>query len=93
MEYRLVILATPVWAGRCSSVMRGFLKRRGYEIQNAALLLTHRSEEQYREVFDQMDGYLLRPHVASASLCPGSTSYHFWRDRFIKNCLDFTAGR
>ena len=27
-DYRLVILGTPVWAGRCSSVMRGFLKSR-----------------------------------------------------------------
>ena len=35
-DYKLVILGTPVWAGRCSSVIRGFLKRRGYEIQNAA---------------------------------------------------------
>ena len=25
-DYQLVILGTPVWAGRCSSVMRGFLK-------------------------------------------------------------------
>ena len=31
-DYKLVILGTPVWAGRCSSVIRGFLKRRGYEI-------------------------------------------------------------
>lgn len=43
-DYKLVILGTPVWAGRCSSVIRGFLKRRGYEIQNAAYLITHKSE-------------------------------------------------
>ena len=50
-DYKLVILGTPVWAGRCSSVIRGFLKRRGYEIQNAAYLITHKSEQDYKDVF------------------------------------------
>ena len=31
-DYRLVILGTPVWAGRCSAVMRSFLKEHGGEI-------------------------------------------------------------
>ena len=56
-EYKLVILGTPVWAGRCSSVIRGLLKRRGYEMADVAYVLTHKSEEQYRDVFDQMDQY------------------------------------
>ena len=75
-DYKLVILGTPVWAGRCSSVIRGFLKRRGYEIQNAAYL---------------MDLYLQMPHVAEVSLCPDSAGYHFWRDQFVKACSDFIA--
>ena len=90
-DYRLVILGTPVWAGRCSSVIRGFLKRRGYEIQNAAYLITHKSEQDYKDVFRQMDLYLQTPHVAEVSLCPDSAGYHFWRDQFVKACSDFIA--
>ena len=84
----LAILGTPVWAGRCSSVMRGFLKRRGYELEDVAYVLTHGSEEQYRAVFDQMDQYLQKPHVADVSLCPGSAGYEYWRDQFLKTVAD-----
>lgn len=88
-EYRLVILGTPVWAGRCSSVMRAFLKRRGYELSDVAYVITHGSEEQYRAVFDQMDLYVKRPRVAEVSLRLGSTGYIFWRDQFVKACAEF----
>ncbi len=91
-EYKLVILGTPVWAGRCSSVIRGLLKRRGYEMADVAYVLTHRSGEPYREIFDQMDLYLQKPHVADVSLRPGSTGYIFWRDQFLKACADFAGG-
>jgi len=90
-EYKLVILGTPVWGGRCSSVIRGLLKRRGYEMADVAYVITHKSDEHYREVFDQMDQYLLKPHVADASLRPGSTGYVFWRDQFLKACADFVG--
>jgi len=90
-DYKLVIIGTPVWAGRCSSVVRGVLERRGAEIQNAAYVLTHRCEEAYRDVFGQMDRYVPHPHVAEVSLRPGSTGYHFWRDTFVKSCADFLA--
>lgn len=87
-DYDLAILGTPVWAGRCSSVMRGLLKRRGYELGDVAYVLTHASEEPYRDVFDQMDRYLKQPHVADVSLCPGSAGYVFWRDQFLKTVAD-----
>jgi len=90
-DYNLVIIGTPVWAGRCSSVIRGFLKRRGFELMDVAYVITHRSDEPYRDVFDQMDMYLKRPHVADVSLRPGSTGYIFWRDQFIKACADFAG--
>ena len=32
-DYRLVILASPVWAGRCSSVVRAFLRTYGQRLQ------------------------------------------------------------
>ncbi|MBO4915441.1 MAG: hypothetical protein J5449_09575 [Oscillospiraceae bacterium] len=90
-EYKLVILGTPVWGGRCSSVMRGLLKRRGYEMSNVAYVITHKTEERYTEIFDQMDQYVLKPHVAAVSLCPGSTGYHFWRRQFLKQCAEFAG--
>ena len=90
-EYKLVILGTPVWAGRCSSIIRGLLKRRGFEMQNVAYVITHKSEELYKDVYRQMDLYLQTPHVADVSLRPGSAGYHFWRDQFIKTCSDFIA--
>ena len=88
-EYKLVILGTPVWAGRCSSVIRALLKRRGFEMADVAYVITHGSEEPYREVFDQMDLYLQKPRIAEVSLRPGSTGYVFWRDQFLKACADF----
>ena len=90
-DYSLVVLGTPVWAGRCSAVMRAFLKRRGYELGSVAYVLTHGSEEPYRTVFDQMDLYLLKPHVAEVSLRPGSTGYYFWRDQFLHTLADRTG--
>ena len=90
-EYKLVILGTPVWAGRCASVMRAFLKRRGYELPDVAYVITHGSDEPYREVFEQMDLYLRKPRVAEASLRPGSAGYIFWRDQFLKTCADFVG--
>lgn len=93
-DYRLVILGTPIWAGRCSSVVRGFLKRRGLEMQNTAYVLTHASEEFYKDVYDQMDRYVERPHAAGVSLRLGSAGYHFWRDEFIRSVESFlTAGQ
>lgn len=88
-DYRLVIIGTPIWAGRCSSVARGFLKRRGLELQNAAYVVTHASEELYKDVYAQMDQYVEREHVADVSLRIGSTGYHFWRDEFVRKVNAF----
>jgi len=90
-DYRLVVLGTPIWAGRCSSVIRGLLKRRGYEMNRVAYVLTHDSEELYKDVYRQMDQYLLVPHVAEVSLRPGGTGYEHWRDLFVKQCMDFVS--
>ena len=48
-------------------------------------------EQDYKDVFRQMDLYLQTPHVAEVSLCPDSAGYHFWRDQFVKACSDFIA--
>ena len=92
-DYDLVIVGTPIWAGRCSSVIRGFLKRRGMELSDVAYVITHKSEALYKDVYRQMDKYVQKPHVADVSLRPGDTGYHFWRDSFIKTCGDFVENK
>ena len=84
-EYRLVILCTPVWAGRCASPIRGLLKRRGLELERVAYVLTRASGKRYEEVYEQMDQYTAAPHVLAVSLRPGDTGYAFWRDGFIQD--------
>jgi len=88
-EYRLVIIGTPVWAGRCSSVVRGFLKERGGEISAAAYLATRRSLRRSEEVFEQMDLYTPCGHAAAGSLLPGSVGYDFWREEFLRQVREY----
>lgn len=88
-DYRLVILGTPVWAGRCSSVIRALLKRRGLEMKRVAYLLTRDSDKHYEEIYDQMDQYTARPRVAAGSVRVGDVGYAFWRDKFITDAKAF----
>lgn len=82
-EYDLVILATPVWAGRCSAPMRSFLIQYGDQIKNAAYIITRSSGVRYEEVFDQMDLYVGNPHLCAATIQPDSIGSDFWRDEFL----------
>lgn len=88
-NYRLVVLGTPVWAGRCSSVIRALLKRRGLEMKHVAYLLTRDSDKRYEEIYDQMDQYTARPHVAAGSVRVGDVGYAFWRDKFVADVRAF----
>ena len=88
-DYRLVIVASPVWAGRCSCVVRGFLKQHGKKLTNAAYVVTRGSEERSEEVFDQMDLYTPCGHVAAVSLRVGSVGYAFWREEFLRQVREF----
>lgn len=87
-EYRLVILGTPVWAGRCSSIMRGFLKEHGGEIRQAAYVLTRNSEDKNEDVFSQMDLYVPCGHTATATLRSGSVGRTFWLEEFLRTIRD-----
>lgn len=89
--YRLVVLGTPVWAGRCSSVMRTFLDEYGLLLRDTAFLITHQSDGAYPQVFRQMDRYLPRRHVAEVSLRPGSAGYDFWLAQFAERCAAFAS--
>ena len=84
-EYRLVIIATPVWAGRCASPIRALLKRRGLELSNVAYVVTRSTTQRSEEVYGQMDMYTAQPHCLAVSLRPGSEGYEFWRNDFVQN--------
>ncbi len=84
-DYRLVILGSPVWAGRCASPVRALLKRRGLEMKRVAYVLTRASDRHYEEIYDQMDRYTAEKHVLAVSLRPDSVGYVFWRDGFIQD--------
>ena len=92
-EYRLVILGTPVWAGRYSAVMRSFLKAHGEEIQNAAYVLTRSSGAQYQEVYRQMDLSVPAGHRAAVSLRSGDVGWEFWREEFLRQVRAFLEGQ
>lgn len=83
-DYKLVILGTPIWAGRCSAVMRSFLKTHGKELPATAYVITRSSEERYEEVFRQMDRYLNVPRKAAVSLRTDSAGYPFWKAEFLR---------
>ena len=92
-EYRLVILGTPVWAGRYSAVMRSFLKAHGEEIQNAAYVLTRSSGAQYQEVYRQMDLSVPAGHRAAVSLRSGDVGWEFWQEEFLRQVRAFLEGQ
>ena len=84
-DYRLVIIGSPVWAGRCASPVRALLKRRGLEMKNVAYLVTRSTSQRSEEVYDQMDMYVKDAHRMAVSLRPGSEGYEFWRNDFVQN--------
>lgn len=92
-NYRLVIIGSPVWAGRCSSVARSFLKQYGKELQNAAYVLLRGSEDKNEEVYEQMDLYTPCGHRAAVSLRSGSVGYAFWQEEFLRQVRDFLSGQ
>ena len=82
-EYDLVIIGTPVWAGRCSSPVRSFLLEHGEELKEAAYLITRASDVRYEEVFEQMDLYVRTPHTKAVTLRPGTVGHTFWKEEFL----------
>ena len=74
-NYRLVIIGTPVWAGRCSSVIRSFLKNHGGELNRVAYVLTRGSEHRSEDIYRQMDQYTGKPHQAATSLRVGHVGH------------------
>lgn len=88
-RYRLVIVGSPVWAGRCSSVVRSFLKEYGKRLPNVAFLVTRGSEQRSEEVFEQMDLYTPCGHRAAGTLRLGSVGYDFWKEEFLRQVREY----
>ena len=76
-SYDHVILATPVWAGRCSSIMRSFLIAHGKELpEKVSYLITRAGDSEYKEVYAQMDQYLEGIHTEEISLQTAASDYY-----------------
>ena len=51
-QYDEIVLATPVWAGRCSSITRSFLIEHGKELpERVAYVITHMGDSPYEAVY------------------------------------------
>ena len=87
-EYDLVILGTPVWAGRCSAPVRSFLLQYGEELRRVAYVITRGSDNHYEQVFDQMDLYVPHPRKRAVSIRCGTVGSSFWRDEFLAGLRD-----
>lgn len=91
-QYDLVVVGTPVWAGRCSAPVRSFLKEYGEQLKKVAYVLTRSSDVRYEEVYDQMDTYLRRPHVRAVTIRPGTVGASFWREEFLSGIREDGKG-
>ena len=81
--YDLVIIGTPVWAGRCSSPVRSFLVEYGNELRRVAYVITRSSDVHYEEIFEQMDLYVPIPRLSAVSIRPNTVGAAFWREEVL----------
>jgi len=82
--YDLVVLGTPVWAGRCSSLLRSFLKGYGMQLRDVALVVNRSSSSRYEDIMNQVDLYLPQHVSICASIRYGDVGCDFWVDDFIR---------
>ena len=82
-EYDLVIIGSPVWAGRCSAPVRSFLLQYGEELKKVAYMITRKSNVRYVEVFEQMDLYVRTPRVAAVTIQPDTIGSDFWKNELL----------
>ena len=91
-DYRLVIVGTPIWAGRCSSVTRSFLKTYGRRLQAVSYVVTRSGEGKFQDVYRQMAQYVTDPHLTDVSLRLDSVGCDFWREEFLRKTREVLAG-
>lgn len=66
-EYKLVIVGSPVWAGRMASPIRSLLKRRGLELHRVAYVVTRSTEQRSEESTTR---WISIPRRSGCLLCP-----------------------
>lgn len=89
-EYRLVIVGTPAWAGRCASPVKAFIKNNVDSLPLVSCVVTRSGSDRCEEVLRHMATCLKRMRLTEGSLRVDDAGYEFWRDKFIqetKNAL------
>lgn len=75
-RFDMVVVCTPVWAGKPSSPVRAALKKYGRNIKKAAFLITRAAaKEDFAGAFAVMDEDLGKKRMAAKSLCSTSKTY------------------
>ena len=89
-NYRLVIVGTPVWAGRCSSVVAVSSKTTA-GTEPGGLCADPGQRAQSEDIYRQMDQYTGKPHQAATSLRVGHVGHTFWQEEFLRQIRELLA--
>ena len=81
----MVIIGTPVWAGRCSSPVKSFLAQNAESLPLVSCVLTRAGSDRCDDVLAHMGTFLKRMRLTDVSLRPDDAGYEFWRDKFIQD--------
>lgn len=84
-DYRLVIIGTPAWAGRCASPVKSFLAQSAESLPLVSCVVTRSGSDRCDDVLAHMATFLKRMRLTDVSLRPDDTGYEFWRDKFIQD--------
>lgn len=84
-EYRLVIIGTPAWAGRCASPVKSFLAQNAEKLPQVSCVVTRGGADRCDDVLAHMATFLKRMRLTDVSLRPDDAGYEFWRDKFIQD--------
>lgn len=71
-QYDVVVLVSPIWAGGISSPMRTFLRDKGSDIKQFALVVSHLDTKGlYPQSLTEVENTLGKKSIAFGSLCSG----------------------
>ena len=84
-NYRLVIIGTPAWAGRCASPVKSFLAQNAESLPLVSCVVTRSGADRCDDVLAHMATFLKRMRLTDVSLRPDDAGYEFWRDKFIQD--------
>ena len=84
-DYRLVIIGTPAWAGRCASPVKSFLAQNAESLPLVSCVVTRSGADRCDDVLAHMATFLKRMRLTDVSLRPDDAGYEFWRDKFIQD--------